>query len=104
MVIYVPLSLVFTTLTVSRGGGESLFPCSLPKLPHVSTPFPYLFPVYYICLPLIIALNFLPQKKKRKKTPKTKVIKEENRLYVTFSLCDTSSQAFQPNLQSFRVG
>ena len=43
-------------------------------------------------------------KKKRKKTPKAKHMKEENRLYVTFNLCDTSSQAFEQNSQSIRVG
>ena len=94
----------FLLLWRSPGGS----PCSL--VPFQNCPmFPHLF---LICSPFIKfayhlsspSISSRKKKKKRKKTPKTKVIKEENRLYVTFSLCDTSSQAFQPNLQSFRVG
>ena len=58
--------------------------------------------VLVICSPFNTTYHrpqFLPakKKKKRKKTPETKLIKEENRLYVTFNLCDTSSQAFERN-------
>ena len=45
-----------------------------------------------------------PPKKREEKRHQKKLIKEENRLFVTFNLCVTSSQAFERNAESIRVG
>ena len=45
-----------------------------------------------------------PKKTREEKRHQKKLIKEETRLFVTFNLCDTSSQAFERNSQSIRVG
>ena len=87
------------------GGGVlvPLFPCSLPRLPYVPMfphVLPYLFPFIIHLLTTYHRHRFPPAKK----APKTKLIKEENRLYVTFNLCETSFQAFERNSQSVRVG
>ena len=86
-----------------EGGEGSLFPCSLPRLPYVPMfphVLPYLFPFIIHLLTTYHRHRFPPAKK----APKTKLIKEENRLYVTFNLCETSFQAFERNSQSVRVG
>ena len=82
------------------GGGVlvPLFPSKIALCSHVPTP--YLFPFIIHLLTTYHRHRFPPAKK----APKTKLIKEENRLYVTFNLCETSFQAFERNSQSVRVG
>ena len=83
-----------------RGVLAPLFPSKIayvPMFPHV---FPYLLPFFIHLLTTYHRHRFPPAKK----APKTKLIKEENRLYVTFNLCETSFQAFERNSQSIRVG
>ena len=82
---------------VSQGG--TLFPCSLPKLAYPM--FPHVFLICslfnkfaYHLSPPSIPVRKKKKRKEKKKTPKTKLVKEENRLYVAFNLCDTSSQGF----------
>ena len=78
-----------------------LFPSKIALCSHVPTRFPCLLPFFINLLTTYHRHQFPPAKKE---TPKTKLIKEENRLYVTFNLCETSFQAFERNLQSIRVG
>ena len=80
---------------------------SLPKLPYVPM-FPHVFLFYspfnkvaYHFSPPSIPF---PKKTREEKRHQKKLIKEEIRLFVTFNLCDTSSQAFERNSQSIRVG
>ena len=91
-------------MRVSQGRPGSLLPlfpfkiALLPMLPHV----------FLICSPFNkfayhLSTPSIPSRQK-KQTPKTKLIKEDNRLYVTFNLCDTSSQASERKSQSIRVG
>ena len=78
----------------------TLFPFQIALLPM----FPH---VFLICSPFNkFAYQLSPPSipsRQKKKTPKTKLIKEDNRLYVTFNLRDTSSQASERKSQSIRV-
>ena len=96
-------------MRVSREGGGG-GPCSL--VPFQSCP---MFPcshTFSLFVPRLINLlttyhrpQFPSSKKTREeKRHQKKLIKEENRLFVTLNLCDTSSQAFERNSQSIRVG